>query len=71
MRMSASTIDRRLAGERSKMRLSGRWYTEPGSLDPDPHLGSVGQLSGRVRGDRPGAVSGRLQRPHREQNPTR
>lgn len=32
MRMSASTIDRRLAHERSKMRLRGRSHTKPGSL---------------------------------------
>lgn len=32
VRMSASTIDRRLAGERAKMRLRGRSHTKPGSL---------------------------------------
>ncbi|GAA4379914.1 hypothetical protein [Paeniglutamicibacter cryotolerans] len=32
MRMSASTIDRRLAGERARMRLRGRSPTKPGSL---------------------------------------
>lgn len=32
MRMGASTIDRRLGGERAKMRLRGRSHTKPGSL---------------------------------------
>lgn len=32
MRMSAATIDRRLAGERAKMTLRGRSHTKPGSL---------------------------------------
>lgn len=32
MRMSASTIDRRLAPERARMRLRGRSHTKPGSL---------------------------------------
>ena len=32
MRISASTIDRRLASERAKMRLRGRSHTKPGSL---------------------------------------
>lgn len=32
MRMSAATIDRRLAHEREKMRLHGRSHTKPGSL---------------------------------------
>lgn len=32
MRMSASTIDRRLASDRAKMRLRGRSHTKPGSL---------------------------------------
>lgn len=32
VRMSASTIDRRLGGERAKMRLRGRSHTKPGSL---------------------------------------
>ena len=30
--MSAATIDRRLAGERKKHELKGRWRTKPGSL---------------------------------------
>ncbi|MET3721015.1 MULTISPECIES: hypothetical protein [unclassified Arthrobacter] len=32
MRMSAATIDRKLAGERSKLILRGRSLTEPGTL---------------------------------------
>jgi hypothetical protein len=32
MRMSAATIDRRLAGERARMTLRGRSHTKPGSL---------------------------------------
>jgi hypothetical protein len=32
MQMSAATIDRRLAGEREKMRLHGRSRTKPGPL---------------------------------------
>lgn len=32
LRMSASTIDRRLANERRKMVLRGRSHTKPGSL---------------------------------------
>jgi hypothetical protein len=48
MRMSAATIDRRLAPERAKLVLRGRSHTKPGPFvevpDPGPGLGAVGRL---------------------------
>ncbi len=62
-KMSAATIDRRLAGERAKMMPRGRAHTKPGELvevaDPGPDLGPMGRRGARVRGDRPGRPRGR------------
>ncbi|XAS69587.1 hypothetical protein V3C33_10250 [Micrococcaceae bacterium Sec5.7] len=61
MRMSAATIDRKLAGERAKLIPRGRSHTKPGTLlksgsgsGPGPGPGPNGMTPSRGCGDRPG-----------------
>ena len=58
MRMSAATIDRKLAGERAKLfprgALTHQARHAPEVPDPGPDLGRVGRRRAGIRGDRSG-----------------